>query len=292
MMCGFFYGNWFIGLCAVALGVEAAMQQQVPLNGPWYHAIVFLACVAFYNHAYRDLAGTGATDDRARWYALHGGQQQRVQVVILGALGLALLWAWARFQGRPLHLDAEHLLALLIFPFVGAAYYGIRGASLRRIGWLKPFALGFVWAGVVTVYPVVVWAALQGSTMPDLGLTARLFLKNLMFIAVLAVLFDIKDHASDHRNALRTIVVQRGLRTTLFRIVLPLTLLGVMSFLFYGATHGFSPMKLVLNTLPFVALLAVIRALRKRRSVLYYLAVVDGLLLVKAICGIAAMQWF
>ena len=186
---------------------------------------------------------------------------------------------------------AHHLLTLLVFPFVGFAYYGIRGASLRRVGWLKPFALGFVWAGVVTVYPVVVRVALDGSTMPDMGSTARLFLKNMMFIAVLAVLFDIKDHASDHRNALRTIVVQRGLRTTLFRIVLPLTVLGVLSFLYYGATHGFSPMKLVLNTVPFIALLAVIRALRKRRTVLYYLAVVDGLMLLKAMCGIAAMRW-
>ena len=44
-MHGFFYGNWFIGLCAVALGVEAAMQQEVPLNGAWYHVLVFLACV-------------------------------------------------------------------------------------------------------------------------------------------------------------------------------------------------------------------------------------------------------
>lgn len=291
-MRGFFYGNWFIGLCAVALGVEAAMQQQVPLNGPWYHAIVFLACVAFYNHAYRDLARTGAGDDRARWYALHGHQQRTVQFVILGVLCIALLWSWVRFQGRPLHMDAHHLLTLLVFPFVGFAYYGIRGASLRRIGWLKPFALGFVWAGLVTVYPVLLQAALHGSALPDLGLTARLFLKNLMFIAVLAVLFDIKDHASDHRNAVKTIVVQRGLRTTLFRIVLPLTLLGVTSFLFYGATHGFSPMKLVLNTVPFGALLAAIHALRKRRTVLYYLAVVDGLMLLKAMCGIAAMRWF
>ena len=290
-MRGFFYGNWFIGLCAVALGMEAAVQQQTPLNGPWYHVMVFLACVAFYNHAYRELASTGATDDRARWYVDHGRQQRLVQFSIVGVLCLALFWSWVRFRERPLHMDAHHLLTLLVFRFVGFAYYGIRGASLRRVGWLKPFALGFVWAGVVTVYPVVVRVALDGSTMPDMGSTARLFLKNMMFIAVLAVLFDIKDHASDHRNALRTIVVQRGLRTTLFRIVLPLTVLGVLSFLYYGATHGFSPMKLVLNTVPFIALLAVIRALRKRRTVLYYLAVVDGLMLLKAMCGIAAMRW-
>ena len=59
----------------------------------------------------------------------------------------------------------------------------------------------------------------------------------------------------------------------------------------HGATHGFSFMKLLLNSIPFLALLAVIHALRKRRSVLYYLAVVDGLLLLKALCGIFSTFW-
>ncbi len=58
-MRGFFFGNWAYGLFAVALGMEAALQQQVPLNGLLYHVIIFLAVVIFYNHAYRGHAMTG-----------------------------------------------------------------------------------------------------------------------------------------------------------------------------------------------------------------------------------------
>lgn len=43
----FFFGNWFYGVCAVALGVEAALRQRVPLNGPLFHIILYLGATAF-----------------------------------------------------------------------------------------------------------------------------------------------------------------------------------------------------------------------------------------------------
>lgn len=291
-MHGFFYGNWFIGLCAVALGVEAAMQQEVPLNGAWYHVLVFLSCVVFYNHAYRGATAERATDDRMRWHVRHAERRRVVRRVLVLALVLGASGALYVYRDALLAAGPLPWALLLIFPLVALAYNGWGGVALRNIGWSKPFVLGFVWAGITTVYPVLVHAIITRAPMPDMALTARLFFKNMMFCAMLAVLFDIKDHADDHRNALRTFVVQRGLRTTLFRIVLPLTLLGLLSFLGYGAAHDFSAMKLLLNAIPFVALVAVIYALRKRRSILFYLAVVDGLFLLKAVCGSLAMRWF
>ena len=291
-MRGFFYGNWFLALCAVALGIEAALQQHVPLN-PWsYHALVLIACVLFYDHAYRGLAGKQGLDERARWYAIHAKRQHLVRGGLVVLFCALVVYLCSTVDGNLFQRGRTYLLWLAVFPVVGLAYYGVGRFALRNVGWLKPFLLGFVWAGVVTIYPVYVHSLLFGTPLPPEGLTMGLFLKNMMFCAMIAVLFDIKDHAEDHRNALRTFVVQRGLRVTLFRIVLPLTTIGLVSFLAYGTTHGFSGKRLVLNTVPFVAMALVIRALRKRRSVLYYLVVVDGLLLVKAVCGSMAMVWF
>ncbi|MBK7085412.1 MAG: hypothetical protein IPH53_12425 [Flavobacteriales bacterium] len=67
---------------------------------------------------------------------------------------------------------------------------------------------------------------------------------------------------------------------------------GLGTFVIYGASHGFSPFKILLNTLPFPLVFAVAYSLRRRRSIMYYLVVVDGLLLVKAICGGIAMRFF
>lgn len=291
-MRGFFYGNWFVGLCAVALSIEAIVQQGLPMNGWSYYLLVFLACVLFYNHAYRDNKALDMVDDRAQWYAIHGLAQRWVQaflLVLCCVVGTYHVHAIAQVIPS---LRISIIGWLFVFPLVGVAYYGSGRYALRNIGWLKPFVLGFVWAGVVTTYPVYNFGLLQGTPLPDPSLTARLFAKNLLFCAMIGALFDIKDHAADHRNALRTFVVQRGLRSTLFTFILPVTLLTLLAFLAFGTTHGFSGMRLILYALPFLALLVVAYTLRRRRSTLYYLVVVDGLLLLKAACGIAAMHWF
>ena len=149
-----------------------------------------------------------------------------------------------------------------------------------------------MWAGAVTVYPVLFHSLAERMPYPFTVVGGLLFLKNVLFIAVLGILFDIKDHATDRRQALRTLVVQHGLRTTLFGVVLPASVLGLAAFVAYGSSNGFSVPKVALNVVPFLLLVAVAYALRRRRSMLYYLVVVDGLMLVKAICGSIGMHYF
>lgn len=291
MLRAFFYGNWFYGICAVALSVEAALQQRVPLNGWAYHVLLFLCTVVFYMHAYRGHMPV-PNDERSQWCARHFARIRMVQRALIGAIVALLAWVLVEERGLLEAVTPLHAFLIAVFPAVGAAYYGTGVRGLRRIGWLKPFVIGFVWAGAVTVYPVLFHSLVVHGPYPFAWIGALLFLKNMMFIAVLGILFDIKDHAEDHRQALRTLVVQRGLRATLFRVALPLSILGLITFVVYGTSHGFSWPKMLLNAVPFALLLAVIWALRKRRSLLYYLVVVDGLMLVKALFGSVAMHWF
>ncbi len=277
----FFLGNWFYGVCAVALSIEAALQQQVPMPGPVVHGLLFCTTVLFYSHAYRRHAGG---DERSIWYAQHHRAIATRQVV-LGLLSVGLL-TLALVQGA---ITWRQLPYLCIFPAIGLAYYGTGVYGLRRIGWLKPLVIGVVWAGVVTWHPAV----LSGRAFPFFDTVgALLFLKNVLFVSLLGVLFDIKDHADDHRHALRTLVVQRGLRATLFRVVVPLVTAGLLLFLAFGIWRGFSWPKILLNVVPFAGFVALAFALRRKRSILFYLVVVDGLLLVKAVCGSVAMRWF
>jgi len=83
------------------------------------------------------------------------------------------------------------------------------------------------------------------------------------------------------------------LRTTVVYLLLPLALIGLGTFIYYATTHQFNWVKVSLNTIPFILLILVaISLLRRRRPLLYYLIVVDGLMLVKAVCGILAMLYF
>ena len=107
-----------------------------------------------------------------------------------------------------------------------------------------------------------------------------------MFVTVLCIMFDIKDYAADHNQQLKTFVVRVGLRKTIFFIIIPLSCIGLITFELYAITHHFPVLRTVINTIPFILLLIVAYSLHRRKSILYYLAVIDGLLLVKSICGI------
>jgi 4-hydroxybenzoate polyprenyltransferase len=112
------------------------------------------------------------------------------------------------------------------------------------------------------------------------------FLKNLIFISILCILFDIKDYAADHNSELKTFVVRLGLRKTLFYIILPMAIAGFLSFLLFTLNNHLPLGRILINSIPFILLIIVTWSMQRRKSILYYLAVIDGLLLIKAACGI------
>jgi len=125
---------------------------------------------------------------------------------------------------------------------------------------------------------------------PDPFLIVWLFIKTFMFCTVNAIMFDIKDYAEDANRMLKTFVVRFGLRNTIFQILIPLLLIGVLSMLVFAHYRHFGIVPLLINILPFALSLVVAYSMHKRQNILYYLIVIDGLLLVKAICGIVAMK--
>lgn len=291
-----FYGNFFYGICAVAQSIEATLQQRFPLNGWIYYSIIFLSTVLYYNYPYARRYSSAAGNPRTAWYISHYRFLFWGQVTITFLLFVAA----AAFLGRYRHLlttiSLQQWLLLLLFPAVAGLYYGLNFLSarynLRSIGWLKPFIIGFTWAGLVAVYPVLWQNVQKGDPYRFTMIGNLLFVKNLMFIAMLCIMFDIKDYATDHSSRLKTFVVRLGLRKTIFNILIPLSLLGLFTFITYGLTHQFSSMKILLNMIPFILLLMTAVALRRRRPMMYYHVVIDGLMLVKAACGIIAMLLF
>lgn len=294
----FFFGNYFYGLCTVGLSIEAGLQQKASLNSPAYYFLVFCATVLYYTQAYI------ATDTpqvpynaRSLWYSTHS------KTVAYNRAVLALLCAFCALlyltklsspeilmSGRSCFFHSAFILAALFYYGTGKGI--LKQISLRNIGWLKPFIIGFVWAGMVTVYPVLFSAAEKGHDYSPDFFSALLFVKNMMFIAVLCIMFDIKDYAMDYNKRLKTFVVNIGLRKTIFYIIIPLSMLGLTSFLIFAVIRGFSIPKILLNVLPFAGIVAVAYSLQSRRSIFYYLFIIDGLMLLKACCGSIAMVFF
>jgi hypothetical protein len=291
-----FFGNYFYGFCAIALSIEANLQQHIPLNSISYYLFVFAATVLYYTHAYISEPVTDPLhhNKRAAWYAQNrvfiSWSQLSLTVVCLATGSFLLHDNWQKLW----YLEGWRWLLVLVFPLVAALYYGSVSPgsatrNLRRKGWLKPFVIGFVWAGAVTVYPVI-FSDLEHNRLDQPNLFMFLLtLKNLMYITMLCIMFDIKDYAADHNSQLKTFVVRYGLRFTIFSLLIPLSLVGLAVFLVFTSIRGFPLPTILINMIPFLLLITVAYSMHRRKSILYYLAIIDGLMLVKAICGIAGM---
>jgi 4-hydroxybenzoate polyprenyltransferase len=288
------FGNYFYGICVIALSVEASLQQHVTLNGIAYYLFVFVASVLYYTHAYIAEPLGNSTNKRSAWYfdkRIFVRRSQLTFTILFVLLGIYLLREnWYSIWQTTL---PQWLLAA-VFPLVAAFYYGSVSPSrathsLRNHGWIKPFVIGFVWAGAVTIYPAL-FSGIENHTnySPDL-VSILLFIKNFMYITMLCIMFDIKDYAADHNQQLKTFVVRYGLRKTIFSILIPLSIIGLGTFILYAVLRGFPVLRIFINIIPFILLIIVAYSMHRRKSILYYLAIIDGLMLTKAICGIIGM---
>jgi 4-hydroxybenzoate polyprenyltransferase len=277
----------------VALSIETSMQLGFPLNDFSYYFLSVIASVFYYNYPYVRKYSDKSTDSRTIWYRNHYSFLRWNQLCLGLILAISMCLFLYQYEQAILHMNVMHWFLVFIFPLVAFMYYGINFFStkynLRKIGWLKPFIIGFTWAGMVTVYPILYHDIIHYHPCQLSFFEGLLFLKNLMFISVLGMMFDIKDYAGDKMNNLNTFVVKIGLKKTILYILFPLPLLGLLTFLSYATMHHFHLLRMVLIMIPFFLLLLAANSLRKKRTMLYYLIVIDGLMVVKAIFGIAAM---
>ncbi len=288
-----FYGHLFYGVCAVAQVIETSVQLALPVNG-WLTVGSFIGTVMFYSYPYTRRTANSA-DPRVAWHRRHRGLVDRLQRWALLALIALSVWMAIRHRAAIRAMTPLEWIVLLVFPCAGGLYYGApvisRAMTLRQSGWLKPFVIGFVWAGVVVAYPIL-FARLQYGQHTQLSLfPCLLFVKTLMFVAVLAILFDIKDGEVDRRVGLSTVVTLVGTERTLFQVSLPLTVLGMATFLSYATMQDLTIPRVLLVLAPFGLLVAGIVSLRRPRTILYYLTVIDGLMLAKALLDILAMRF-
>jgi len=292
----FFFGNYFYGLCAVVLAIEATLQQSYPFNHPLFYLALFSLTTWFYTKAYITEQTIPGGNQRTNWYIQNKTFVKWSQAVLF-SIAILLFLLFLKEYLSVLRVTTMQVMIVAIFPVIASLYYGISVGlvmdfSLRSIGWLKPFVIGFAWAGVVTLYPIIFYDITQGRDTEFTVIGLLLFIKNFMFVTVLCIMFDIKDYAMDHNQRLKTFVVQFGLRKTIFLILFPLSIAGLGTFLIYGFTRGFSLTKIGINTVPFICMMLAAYSLHRKKPILYYLILIDGLMLVKGICGSIAMIYF
>jgi 4-hydroxybenzoate polyprenyltransferase len=292
-----FFGNYFVGLLAVVLSLETTIQLRLPFSSPLYYLLLFCATVMYYTYAYTGALQSASTANlRSQWYR----ERRRFAVFsqwffLIACIALAAVLLIQNIDGI-LHLPITYWGITGVLALASILYYGLLPRSfihlnLRNTGWLKAFVIGFVWGGVVSLLPIVALKAERLFFATDPVLIIGLFVKNWMFCTVNAIIFDIKDYADDSNHQIKTFVVRFGLYRTIFYILIPLCLIGIIALFAFAVYRHFTFLPVFFMLIPFLLLLYVSYSMNKEKSIFYYLIVIDGIVMVKGICGIIAMQF-
>jgi len=258
-------------------------------------ALTGAATVYYYNHSYLLESNDNAPNQRNIWVREHAGQIKKIQWLLLTfIIGGGCYQLYTLLPGLALLERYDILYCCLIGLGAFLYYFDTKKypwLNLRSYGIAKPLVIGSIWAGV-GVYAPYLFLKLTNQAYDGMAHMPILFISNALYISIIALLFDIKDFESDANKQMKTLVVRMGLTKTINWIVLPMSALILIATLRYGYLHGFTGYQILLNTIPLILLISVSYQMHQRKSILYYLAIIDGLIVVKAACGIIATLLF
>lgn len=292
----FFYSNLYLGFYAVALCIETNLLLGASLNWFPFYLVIFLATYMYYTMIYVRSVRAKIYDERTLWFRRNLKTiKKSLWICIVVMVVVFIFYFFANFS-LLLFLSPKQYIFLAGFVFIAGWYTFapkvFKLNKIRQTGWLKPFIVGFTWAGWVIIYPI--W--LSQLRHPNEGISSvailLLFFQNFLFFSINAILFDVKDYNADAAHHLKTLPVRFGSTNTFRFILIPLFILDLLVFLMFQFQQHFSLVQTLIQVIPYGLLLVVFATLRKQKSVLYYLAVVDGLVFVKAICGISSILFF
>lgn len=293
-----FFGNYFIGLLALVLTLESTLQLQLPFNSIPYYLLICIAPIVYYTYAYIGVNQlTKASNPRTEWFLVHQRTIRTSQLVLtIAAIGLLAYLTFHNFN-TILQLPLPYWLMVGGMLLAALLYYGLLPSyffnlNLRNTGWLKPFIIGFVWACTANLLPLIALRIEQGVPISGSVFWVWLFVKNWMFCTVNAIMFDMKDYEIDANRELKTFAVRFGIQRTISYILIPLLFIGMVSLLIFTHLAHFHPYIITLNAIPFLLTAFVAYSMHQRKQILFYLIVIDGLILVKALCGILGALLF
>ncbi|MDQ6815091.1 MAG: hypothetical protein M3040_15250 [Bacteroidota bacterium] len=290
----FFYGNIYLGICAVALCIESNLLNHISLNIFPFYLLIFFCTIIYYTMIYVRSVKAKNFNERTIWYRNNLSSIKRTLTVTIGISAFLFLLFIVKNLPAFFKLSPLKVFLIVAFPMIAAWYtfapkfFNIK--KIRQTGWIKPFIVGLTWAGWVTVYPVLLWPVQRRLDYePHIFTLLLLWLQDFLFFSINAIIFDVKDYYTDFYHNLRTYPVIFGVKNTIRFIVLPLTLINLVTFFIFQSQQHFTFLQSFIQLIPYLLLVIVVLKYKQGRPVLYYLAAVDGLVFLKAFCGITSI---
>lgn len=287
-----FFGNYFYGLCSVAMMLETCYTFKLKHPPVLFFLVVFMVVVWFYTKAYIQQNQMSTSNQRTTWYIQNRKLILNTQMSLIIAIPVLCVMLLPNiYQGLQI-LTPYHWLLLSTPLLLSVGYYGINSKlNLRRFLILKPISIAITWSFIASFLPII-YNQLQNKQSVSFSTMHTIWsIENFLFVLALAIMFDIKDFNADANAPIKTFITKFGLSNTIYKIILPIACLSLISFLVFFTNNFTLPILLVINTIPFLLLMIVCLSLQKPKSIFYYLIVIDGLMFVKACIGIISFKY-
>jgi 4-hydroxybenzoate polyprenyltransferase len=268
------FSNVFMSLCAVAQGLLTfyliGSKPVYPVLG-----LLFTSTLGIYNFSIlisKPQQPEKSTYMRVRWFFSH--YRLMVTFTIVSMLSLIPLFFLISTSSKILMI----FLAILSFGY-GLPLFtiGEQKFGLRNIPGLKLFMITLVWTMSCVLLPVLESQDMHLATI-SMHDTTLLIAKRFLFIAAVAIPFDIRDLFEDKQSGLKTIPVAWGEKNAyLFCQVL---LAGYVVLLFLFRNTGFSTDFWALTLSVILAGWLIFRS-KWEKNEYYYFFYLDGVLILQ-----------
>lgn len=257
------YANVFIALCAFSQVLLTYHFFPIPVNfdNNSYLLFVLLATYLQYNvqRGYYIVNHNSADSPRSQWVLRY----KKVMGYTIGASLIILLFLCNKLSWLS--------IGIMVGAEIVSTLYYLQPFNLRRHGYIKPFLISAVWVISCGLVPLI---ENQLLTTHSVWFLASQF----VFIAVLCMLFDIKDNDKDYLSGVNTYANRFGVTATKIICAL-LIIIGFTCFYLFKSDLN----SLIASVILRVLLLATILYTNDAKHAFYFYLWVDGLLIIQTV---------
>ena len=253
--------------------IETNLLLHLSLNNLPFYLFVFGATLVQYNMHYLFKTTAVANSGRLQWSV----KNKSIHKILIASGVVLIVYSLFSFHLKHLIflLGLGAISFLYSFPFLPFT----NKKRIKDFGLLKIITLSLLWTLVTVWFPV--------NEANFTGLSFQLiFVRRFIFIFILCLLFDIRDIEVDRKENIATLSVQLGVKRSYLLCYLLLILFAALSITQFIYLPDVP--QLISMLVSAAATWITIEYSKKNNSDVFYLACVDGMMLMQALLVIFA----
>jgi hypothetical protein len=233
-------------------------------------AFVFFATLLSYNLHFSFAAAKSTSSEQLQWF-----RQAKNATVLLNILSLiATLWFWWKIRSINTHI----VLAILFNAAYTAPLLLKKPIKLPSIlTFIKSYFIGFVWAYATVVLPLAFF-----EVEPNVN-EVFLFISRLLLVALATMIFDYRDRLRDFEMGVHTpanIMNEQQFQVFfIINVILYSFSVVFLAIRFHTYFH-------LLQLIPGIVAIYLLRISKRQNSDYFYLGWVDGLLILSSLLSL------